>query len=130
MTNCLEGFFFLIFFAFLKIPFIPKGKRVVSEGKIYIYVFIYTEAHAHTNTRTHIQILFFFFFFLPKMQVLRNSFSLRCRAGCTRLMCFCHGGFELGEGVVGCCRSPCRRCQEMPTTLRAQISSCFTRNAD
>lgn len=60
------------------------------------------------------------------MQVLRNSFSLRCGAGCTRLMCFCHGGFEFGEEVVGCCR----RCQEMPTTLHVQISSSFTRNAD
>lgn len=65
MTNCLEGIF-----AFLKIPFIPKGKRVVSEGKIYICIYIHTRARTQTHTKTNI-----FFFPLNKMQVLQISFS-------------------------------------------------------
>lgn len=55
MTNCLEGIF-----AFLKIPFIPKGKQVVSEGKIYICIYIYTHARTHKHIYTYTNTFFFY----------------------------------------------------------------------
>lgn len=55
MTNSLERFF-----AFLKISFIPKGKQVVSEGKIYICIYIYTGTHTQTCIHTCKYLIFFY----------------------------------------------------------------------
>lgn len=135
MTNCLEGIF-----AFLKIPFIPKGKRVASEGKIYICIYIYTHARTRKHTYTYTNT----FFFLPKTQLLRNSFSFTGGTRLQQVECvfFCHGGFELGKGAVGGCRRQ-EPGQELPggcrfiapttsppsarTHHRRQIGSCSLR---
>lgn len=92
MTNCLEGIF-----AFLKIAFIPKGKRVLSEGKIYICIYMYLYTHTHTHTQTHIDK---YIFFLPKIQVLLNSFYFMGGTQRTGLnLVLYRGGFEVGKGA-------------------------------
>lgn len=120
MTNCLEGIF-----AFLKIPFIPKGKRVVSEGKIYICIYIHTRARTQTHTRTKTNI----FFSSIKCKCYKSAFLLRVHEAGSF---FSHGGF--GKGVFWCCcsRSCCKGVPSPPDHLPTprshqlllQISSC------
>lgn len=112
MTNCLEGIF-----AFLKIPFIPKGKRVASEGKIYICIYIYTHARTRKHTYTYTNT----FFFLPKTQLLRNSFSFTGGTRLQQVECvfFATAALSLGKGRLGAARgrSRGRSCREGVASL-------------
>lgn len=79
MTNCLERFFCI----FKDLLYSQREASCFRGENIYMYLHIHRRSH--TNMHTHMQI---HYFFLPKMQVLQNSFSVRCGPGCTKLYLF------------------------------------------